>query len=81
MAVGHVPLSVGVLMSVADPHDPRHLPSAQQIALLTLRTGELAQACVSQLRGDGAPSPNELDYIALAQAGLLLRYSGNRPRH
>jgi hypothetical protein len=39
-------------MSVADPHDPRHLPSAQQIALLTLRTGELAQACVSQLRGD-----------------------------
>jgi hypothetical protein len=62
----------------SDPHDPRHLPPAQQIALLTLRTGELAQACVSRLRADGAPSPNEMDYIALAQAGLSLRYSDNR---
>jgi hypothetical protein len=45
---------------------------------LTLRGGELAQTCISRLRADGAPSPNELDYIALARAGLSLRYSGNR---
>jgi hypothetical protein len=64
--------------TVADPHDPRHLPPAQKIALLTLRGGGLAQACVSQLRADGAPSPNELDYIALARAGLSLRQSNNR---
>jgi len=33
---------------------------------------------MSRLRADGAPSPNELDYIALAQAGLSLRQSNNR---
>jgi hypothetical protein len=64
--------------AVADPSDPRHLPPAQQIALLTLRGGELAQACISQLRADGAPGPNEMDYIALSQARLCMRYSGNR---
>jgi hypothetical protein len=72
MSVSDVPLVT------RDPHDPRHLPPAQQIALLTIRGGELAQACASQLRAAGAPSPNELDYIALTQAGLALRYSGNR---
>jgi hypothetical protein len=61
-----------------DPHDPRHLPLPQQIALLTLRGGELACACVSRLRAAGAPSPNEMDYIALSQAALAMRYSGNR---
>jgi hypothetical protein len=68
----------GSLAGPSDPHDPRHLPPVQQIALLTLRGGELAQACISRLRADGAPSPNELDYISLAQASLSLRYSGNR---
>jgi hypothetical protein len=34
--------------TLADPHDPRHLPPAQQIALLTLRDGELASACISE---------------------------------
>ena len=63
-------------MSAADPSDPRHLPLPQQIALLTVRGGELAQAAISQLRSDGAPSPNELDYIALSQASLAMRYSG-----
>lgn len=58
--------------------DPRSLPLAQQIALLTLRGTELARACISRLRADGAPSPCELDYIALAQARLSMRYSGNR---
>lgn len=64
--------------TVADPSDPRHLPQVQQIALLTLRGGELAAACISALRADGAPSPNEMDYIALSRASLCMRYSGNR---
>lgn len=63
---------------MSDPHDPRSLPLAQQIALLTLRGTELAQACISRLRADGAPCPSEMDYIALAQASLSMRYSGNR---
>jgi hypothetical protein len=58
--------------------DPRQLPPPQQIALLTLRKGELADACISALRAEGAPSPNEMDYIALSQAALAMRYSGNR---
>lgn len=65
-------------MTVADPNDSRHLPPPQQIALLTLRGGELACACISALRANGAPSPNEMDYIALSRASLCMRYSGNR---
>lgn len=65
-------------MTAPDPHDARHLPLPQQIALLTLRHGELAQACISALRAHGASSPNELDYIALTKAGLCLRYSAAR---
>jgi hypothetical protein len=65
-------------MTVADPSDPRHLPPAQQIALLTLRKGELAQACISALRAGGAPSPSELDYIALSRASLAMRFPNNR---
>lgn len=64
--------------TVADPSDPRYLPPAQQIALLTLRGGTLASACISALRAAGAPSPNELDYIALSQARLCVRYSEGR---
>jgi hypothetical protein len=64
--------------TVADAHDPRHLLPAQQIALLTLRKGELAQACISALRAGGAPSPSELDYIALSRASLCIRQSNNR---
>jgi hypothetical protein len=63
---------------MSDPRDPRSLSPPQQIALLTLLGGELAEACISRLRADGAPSPSEMDYIALAQASLSMRYSGNR---
>ncbi len=73
-----LPSDEAPIAAVADPSDPRHLPLPQQIALLTLRGGELAQAAVSQLRAAGAPSPNELDYIALSRASLAMRYSGNR---
>lgn len=65
-------------MTAPDPHDPRQLPLPQQIALLTLRGGELALACISRLRSEGASSPSELDYIALTQARLALRHSNNR---
>lgn len=64
--------------TIADPHDPRNLPLPQQIALLTLRKGELAQACISALRANGAGSPNEMDYIALSRASLCVRQSNNR---
>lgn len=37
-------------MSVADPHDPRHLPLPQQIALLTLREAGTAQQLVARIK-------------------------------
>jgi hypothetical protein len=52
---------------------PAHLPAAQQIGLLILRKSELADACASRLRAEGAPHPSEADYLALSRTGFAMR--------
>lgn len=49
------------------------LPTAQHVAILLLRKSDLSLACVSKLRELHAPHPTEVDYLALAQAGLIMR--------